>query len=258
LTTAPTGGRERTGGPRQWGEEGGSSGSLELLNGCGIWLKGRPVALPLSSQRLLALLALHEHPLQRTYIAGTLWPDYPEQRAIANLRTALARLPLMAGRLVEVIGRQIRLARWVSVDVRETSSLAQRVIDHDEEVLGIKGLHRRLMVDLLPDWYEDWVLAEQERYRELRLHALEALCEWLTHLEEFGPAIEAGLAAVAGEPLRESARRALIRAYLAEGNQAAAVIQYRRFHSLLDRELGLAPSRSLGNLVNSGAEAAPA
>ena len=84
------------------------------------------------------------------------------------------------------------------------------------------------------------------------------LAVWLTHLEEFGPAIEAGLAAVAGEPLRESARRALIRAYLAEGNQAAAVLQYRRFHSLLDRELGLAPSRSLGSLVNSGAEAASA
>jgi DNA-binding SARP family transcriptional activator len=231
-----------------------AKGRLELLDGCAIWLRGRPVALPLNSQRLLALLALHEHPLQRTYVAGTLWADYPEQRSVANLRTALARLPLMAGRLVEVVGRQLRLSPWVSVDVRETSALARQVIDRDEDVLGIKGLHRRLIDDLLPDWYEDWVLAEQERYRELRLHALEALCEWLTNLEEFGPAIEAGLAAVAGEPLRESARRALIRAYLAEGNQAAAVLQYRRFHSLLDRELGLAPSRSLTNLVSAGVD----
>jgi DNA-binding SARP family transcriptional activator len=257
-TTAQTGRHERNGGPRQPGEKSGPRGSLELLNGCGIWLGGRPVALPLTSQRLLALLALHEHPVQRTYVAGTLWPDYPEQRSVANLRTALARLPLMAGRLVEVVGRQLRLAAWVSVDIRETSALAQQVIDHDEDVLGVRGLHRRLMVDLLPDWYEDWVLAEQERYRELRLHALEALSEWLTRLGEYGPAIEAGLAAVAGEPLRESARRALIRAYLAEGNQAAAVIQYRRFHSLLDRELGLTPSRSLSTLVSVGAEPAPA
>jgi DNA-binding SARP family transcriptional activator len=258
LTTAQTRRREGTGGLRQPEQDGGPTASLELLNGCGIWLTGRPVALPLSSQRLLALLALHEHPVQRTYVAGTLWPDYPEQRSVANLRTALARLPLMAGRLVDVVGRQLRLASWVSVDVRETSVLARQVIDHDEDVLGIKGVHRRLMVDLLPDWYEDWVLAEQERYRELRLHALEALCEWLTRLGEFGSAIEAGLAAVSGEPLRESARRALIRAYLAEGNQAAAVLQYRRFHSLLDRELGLAPSRSLSTLVSVGAEPAPA
>jgi DNA-binding SARP family transcriptional activator len=215
---------------------------------------GRPVALPLSSQRLLALLALHQRPIQRTYVAGTLWADYAEQRSVANLRTALARLPHIAGRLVEVVGRQLRLSMWVSVDVRETAALAERVIDGDEDILRMKGLHRRLTDDLLPDWYEDWVQAEQERYRELRLHALEALCEGLTHLGAFGPAIEAGLAAVAGEPLRESSRRALIRAYMAEGNQAAAVFQYRKFHSLLDSELGLSPSRSLTNLVTVGAE----
>src|SRR5207237_9251278 len=121
------------GGPRHWGADDGSRGRLELLDGCAIWLRGRPVGLPLSSQRLLALLALHDHPLQRTYLAGTLWADYPEQRAVANLRTALARLPLMGGRLVEVIGRQLRLARWVSVDVRETAALAQPVIDPEGE-----------------------------------------------------------------------------------------------------------------------------
>jgi DNA-binding SARP family transcriptional activator len=207
---------------------------------------------------VLALLALHEHPLQRTYVAGLLWPDFPEHRSVANLRTALARLPLKAGRLVEVVGRQLRLARWVSVDIRETSALARQIIDEDDEVLSIKGLHQPLMRDLLPDWYEDWVLAEQERYLELRLHALEALCQVLMHREDFGPAIEAGLAAVAGEPLRESARRALIRAYLAEGNQAAAVLQYRRFQSLLDRELSLAPSGSLKAMLSLGAEPAPA
>ena len=256
LTGAFTGGRERIGGQRRGRDSDNEprEARLELLDGCAVSLMGQPVALPLSSQRLLALLALHQRPLQRTYVAGTLWADYAEQRSVANLRTALARLPLMAGRLVEVVGRQLRLAMWVSVDARETAALAERVIDGDEDILRMKGLHRRLMDDLLPDWYEDWVQAEQERYRELRLHALEALCEGLTRLQAFGPAIEAGLAAVAGEPLRESARRALIRAYLAEGNQAAAVLQYRKFHSLLDGELGLSPSRSLTNLVTVGAE----
>ena len=98
--------------------------------------------------------------------------------------TALARLPLMAGRLVEVVGRQLRLASWVWVDIRETASLSQQVIDHDEDVLGIKGLHRRLMVDLLPDWYEDWVLAEQERYRELMQSAPPVDDDFATELRE--------------------------------------------------------------------------
>ena len=252
MTAAPTGGRERIAGRRRDKEEDDQPrGRLELLDGCAVSLMGRPVPLPLGSQRLLALLALHERPLQRTYIAATLWADYAEQRSVANLRTALARLPQTAGRLVEVVGRQLRLSMWVTVDVRETAELARRVVDGDGHVLRVNGLHRRLMDDLLPDWYDEWVLAEQERYRELRLHALEALCDGLTHLHAFGPAIEAGLAAVAGEPLRESARRVLIRAYLAEGNRAAAMFQYRKFHSLLDRELGMSPSRSLTELVTA-------
>lgn len=231
------------------------SARLALLDGCAIWLEGRALRIPLGSQRLLALLALHDHPLQRIFVAGTLWGNHSDQRSIANLRTAMARLPRAAGSLLDVAGRQLSLAGWVSVDVRETSELARQVIDRNQEVLAIKGIHRRLMSDLLPDWFEDWVQAEQQRYRELRLHALEALCEGLTDRHEFGAAIEAGIAAVAAEPLRESAQRVLIRAYLAEGNRAAAVFQYRRFDSLLQRELGLAPSAALRSLVSFVGEA---
>lgn len=222
---------------------------LALLGGFALWLNDRHVSMSLRSQRLIAFLALHEHPIQRTYVAGILWGDYTEQRSTANLRTALARLPREACQVVQVIGHQLSLSEWVSVDIRETSELTRRIIDRDDRVLRIKGIHRRLMVDLLPDWYDEWAQAERERYRELRLHALEVLCDTLAIAGDFAAAIEAGLGAVAGEPLRESAQRALIRIYLAEGNQAAAVRQYRRFRFLLDRELGLAPSPSLTALI---------
>ena len=99
------------------GQNGEPRGRLELLDGCAISLKGRPAALPLTSQRVLALLALHDRPLQRTYVAGMLWPDYPEHRSVANLRTALARLPLQAGRLVDVMGRRSR-GGTVLADIR--------------------------------------------------------------------------------------------------------------------------------------------
>ena len=56
---------------------------------------------------------------------------------------------------------------------------------------------------LLPDWYDDWVAVERERLRELRAHALEALCHRLTAAGRFGEATEAGLAVVRDEPLRE-------------------------------------------------------
>jgi hypothetical protein len=49
------------------------------------------------------------------------------------------------------------------------------------------------------------VVTEREHVRQLRLHALDNLCEQLTDEGRFGQAVEAGLAAV----FSERSRRAL-------------------------------------------------
>jgi len=67
------------------------------------------------------------------------------------------------------------------------------------------------------------VLLERERYHELRLRALKALCDRELRAGRLPQAVAAGLEAVRAEPLRDSARRALIRAHLAEGNNAEAL-----------------------------------
>jgi DNA-binding SARP family transcriptional activator len=103
--------------------------------------------------------------------------------------------------------------------------------------------------ELLPGWYEEWVLIERERLRQLRIHALEALGERLIATRKFGRAVEAGLAAVAAEPLRESAHRILIRADLAEGNQAEALRHYWMYRRLLWDELGLRPTSQIEGLI---------
>jgi DNA-binding SARP family transcriptional activator len=83
----------------------------------------------------------------------------------------------------------------------------------------------------------------------LTLHALELLCVELTAAGHYARAAHAAVAAVSREPLRESAQRALIGVYLAEGNQGEAVRQYHAFESLLSKELGLAPSQKMLTLV---------
>jgi DNA-binding SARP family transcriptional activator len=103
--------------------------------------------------------------------------------------------------------------------------------------------------EILPDWYDDWLVIERERFRQLRVHALERLCDRLTAAGRFAEAVDAGLAAVESEPLRESAHRALIRTHLAEGNACEALRQYRAFRELLRRELGLRPSELMEALV---------
>ena len=107
----------------------------------------------------------------------------------------------------------------MTVDHREGEALAHKVLDPSRELDEIAEVNEEVLsADLLPDWTEDWVLMERESYHQLRLRALEALCRRLTANGRFGQAVQAGLAAVSGEPLRESARQALIEAHLAEHN----------------------------------------
>jgi DNA-binding SARP family transcriptional activator len=222
---------------------------VELLDGFDLWAVGGRVELPLSAQRLLAFLALQPRPVQRVYVAGTLWTGASEERSLGSLRSALWRLRRTVPDAVEARGSLLELGRGVGVDVRELSALAQDVLDRRVDS-WVAGIESRLQGDLLPDWYDDWVLLEQERWRHLRLHALEALCEQLAAAGRHWSAIEVGLAAVRADPLRESAHRALIRADLAEGNAAEAVRHYRQFRRRLKRELGLAPSPLLRELVS--------
>jgi DNA-binding SARP family transcriptional activator len=215
---------------------------LSLLGGFELRCTGQEVAVPRSGQRLLALLALQARPLERLWVAGTLWIDATEERAGASLRSALWRLPQPGGTaVVEASTTHLRLARDVAVDVHELAARAEG----DDPDLEPSALAR----DLLPDWYEDWVVLERERLRQLRLHALEALCRRLTQAGRFGAAVQAGLAAVAGEPLRESAHRTLIRAHLAEGNPGEAVRQYHLYRRLLAGELAIEPSAAIRELV---------
>jgi SARP family transcriptional regulator, regulator of embCAB operon len=106
-----------------------------------------------------------------------------------------------------------------------------------------------LSADLLPDWYDDWVLIEAEDWRQFRLHALEALAGRLLAAGRWGEAASAAGAAVRAEPLRESARAALIDVHLAEGNQSEAMREFARYRVLLRAELGLEPTPRLRHLI---------
>lgn len=204
----------------------------------------------MSAQRLLAFLALHPRPLLRPYVAGTLWPETSEERAHASLRSALWRLHGCGYRLVEASGPRLKLGTVVTVDLQASEALARRVLDEADED-AIVADPSLLFADLLPDWYEDWVLLEQERFRNLRLRSLETLCDRLMRAGRLGQAFEVGLAALAAEPLRESAHRALVRIHLAEGNAGEALRQYRLCRRLLGEKLGIGPSEQMERLVSS-------
>jgi DNA-binding SARP family transcriptional activator len=223
--------------------------SLSLLNAFELRFAGERVSLPVSAQRLLAFVALQERPVQRVYVAGMLWADASEERAGASLRSSLWRLHRSGHRLVDATSAQLRLASDVDVDVRRASELAHKLIDGSAVLREATPSSAMLTGELLPDWYDDWVLFERERFRQLWLHALEALAEQRLATGQLGPALETALALVGCDPLRESGHRLLIRVHLAEGNGAEALRQYELCRRLLRDRLGLEPSRQLDELL---------
>ena len=220
---------------------------LRLLNGFDLQQGGHHLVLRPGSERLLAFLALADKSIERATVAYRLWPDKPEGRAIANLRSALWRIRQLAADLIEATTTHVRLHPAVWVDARD--GLAE-LKHHDPETLCDEVEGMALQGELLPDWYDDWLLTERERLRQLRLHALEEAVRVLIDRDRLSAAIDLGLRAVAMEPLRESSHRLVIRAHLCEGNRAEAIRQYRACSRLLQEELGVPPSTQLTALLS--------
>jgi DNA-binding SARP family transcriptional activator len=219
---------------------------LSLLGGFHLSIDGEEVSLSMNARRLVTFLAFHDRPLLRLFVSGSLWGNSTERRAGGSLRSELCRIHRAGHSLVNLTTDHIALCPTVAVDLREGEALARRVLDASQDLDEVvAGNEEALSRDLLPDWTEDWVLIERDSYHQLRVRALEVLCRRLCAEGRFGQAVQAGLAAVSGDPLRESARLALIGAHRAEGNAAAAFREYNAFRQLLHDELGLDPSENM-------------
>jgi DNA-binding SARP family transcriptional activator len=212
---------------------------------------GEIIALPPSVERVVAYLALHHGPATRANVAGVLWANASEDRAMASLRSALWRARLPGIQMIEGDADYISLSSRVRVDLYELTSAARDLIDGAP--LGSDATLDRLTSadELLGDWYEDWILVEREHFRQLRLQALERLSIELAAVGRFGRAAESALAAIAAEPLRESAHRALIAVHLAQGNHSEAVRQFSQYRQLMREELDLEPSAKMHELLGT-------
>jgi SARP family transcriptional regulator, regulator of embCAB operon len=226
---------------------------VEVLGGFRLLDGGVPADQSSGSERILALLALRGRMVKRAEVAGNLWPEVTQEQALTCLRSAICRLRGAGRRAVQARGSEIGLADGVSTDLGEMRAVACQFLDPllvpPERAVDSTTVSQ-LSSELLPGWYDDWVVSEAEEWRQLRLHALEAMAGLLSSAGRFGMAALAAVAAIKADPLRESAFASLIRVHLAEHNQSEAIRQFRSYESLLAAELGLTPSGALRNLVN--------
>ena len=198
----------------------------------------------------MAVLALRGHQ-SRGVLAGLLWPDHPEGRARASLRTALRQLRRQLGTAVEVGRDDVALSESVTVDLdrlRATLDLVEEAPD-ELDVRGAPALRVLRSPDLLVGWYDDWVLTEREQLRHRRVRALMTLARRGIESGDAASSTEFAHQAVELEPLLESATSLYVRALLLDGDLTAAVAEYQRFRDRLRVELGIAPPDGLTELV---------
>ncbi|MBQ0901153.1 BTAD domain-containing putative transcriptional regulator [Micromonospora sp. U21] len=222
--------------------------SLHLLGGFRLLRGAAPVVVPRGLQRVIALIGLRPG-ATRSQLAGLLWPDASEERALSSLRTALWRLRQDPCCPMTATGDTVRLGPAVRLDVDDLVGTAARVRDGDDPrtAAGALAAGRH---DLLPGWYDDWVLLDRERLRQLRLHMLEQVAGQHLVAGRHGEALEAALEAMAAEPLRETPHRLVVRIHLAEGNAFEAVHAFYVYRDLLRRELRLEPSPAMSALLD--------
>lgn len=221
---------------------------LQLLGTWDLQFDGRHVHVPRSAQRLItALVLLDARP--RAYLSGLLWPDSSDEQAAGNLRNCVWRISHDFPGLLSASKDPLALSPGVRVDTR----LLAAALDSDGAFPGPPYAKETIEVlgraELLPGWYEDWVMHSQERIRELRINALERMAELSLGAAQVATATDAALAAVAVDPLRESAHRLLIQSHLAAGNRASAHRAYSKLQSRLNEELGIPPSPELESLI---------
>lgn len=224
--------------------------SLTLLGGFQGRLDAGPsVALPTrKAQALLAYLALppgQAHP--RDKLAALLWGGIREESARASLRQALFSIRRALGDAAASVLRQE--GESLALDTAASDVDAMHFADAVKEaspasLARAADLYRGdllagLVVDEAP--FEEWLIGERERLREL---ALEGLAKLLAHHRRTGAsdaATQTALKLLTLDPLQEPVHRALMRLYVDLGRRGAALRQYQQCVSALQRELGTEP-----------------
>src|SRR5713226_1525881 len=240
--------------------------SLTLLGGVQARLDPGPaIALPTrKAQALLAYLALplgRPHP--RDKLAPLLWGGIREESARASLRQALFGIRKALGEAEATVLRQAADTLALDPTAVDTDVAAfERAVNEDtpEALERAAALYRGdllagLAVDEAP--FEEWLIGERERLRELALEGLAKLLAHQRKMEATEAAVQTALKLLTLDPLQEPVHRSLMRLYAQSGRRGSALRQYQQCVSVLGRELGIEPEAETRQLYQEVLRARP-
>lgn len=220
---------------------------IRTLGALEIDIAGAAVALPPGRRvrGLLAWLAVHPGRHPRGRLAGWLWPEVPDPKARASLRSALWSLRAALGpdgSPYLVTDRQSVGLRGegVSVDLAEFGRLADtgRLA---EAVALCRG-------ELLHEFDGDWAFEAREAHSERLARVLASLAGQAAAAGDPQAALSWARQRAAVAPLDEDAGRDLIRRYAGTGDVPGALAAYTRLRTRLGT-LGVLPAAETRRLA---------
>lgn len=241
--------------------------SVQMLGGFQIEYEGREVSALRSGRLtlLLSYLALHaDTPISRKLLAFTFWADTTEEQARTNLRNLFHHIRKAFPEFdsfFEIKGQSIQLRSdaTIRLDVTEFKSAlegAKNANDKSEQMESLKRAVSFYRGELLPGYYEEWILAYREEIHQSHLAALSQLAKMLEDLRQYDEAIEITSRIIRSEPLNEMAYHHAMRLHALNDNRAGALQIYHTCSKVLMRELGVGPSPGImrlhEQLVQSG------
>ena len=221
--------------------------SILLLGSPQLCLDQRSLPLPRRKSRALVYyLAAQPGPVRRERLLALLWPEHERPSAQHSLRTMLHGLRQALGPALIVTDEALALEPRTEVDARRFVAELTRSPSEPQRLQATLDLYRGdFLADFtLPDSpeFDNWVMAERERYRQLAVRGLTTLAQQHARRNEWPAALTTITRAIDLDPLREDVQATAMQLQYLSGDRTGAIRRYEQLRKLLDDELGLPPT----------------
>jgi len=206
---------------------------------------------------LLAYLAYHRHRSHpRAELIELLWPECEPRAGRLRLRVALTSLrhqlepPGVAPGTV-IVAERTSIQLNPDACITDVAQFEAALTPHPKQIQRLIEAIERYRGELLPGYYEEWILPERQRLAELFLQAVDLVVRYLEEVGDLEGAVHYARRAVSADPLREEGQHDLIRLLVAAGQPEAALRQYRELERLLQEHLGDEPAAETRALLRA-------
>jgi DNA-binding SARP family transcriptional activator len=235
----------------------------------GFLLERGGVALPPIASRagrsLFACLVMHRgRPQQRDLLAGSFWPDLPEGRARRRLSHTLWQIQDVVSEgpvphlavTTDTLTFDTTTPYWLDVEefdrIFDSSHLSHRDPPPGATVdaAALRACVELYRGDFLAGFFDDWVVVDQDHYRQRYLVALSRLVDVTKANGVYEEALAYARRLTHHDPLSEEAHQEVMRLCYLLGRTSEAVQQFERCRSVLADEMGTEPSEPTMDLYD--------